>query len=163
MLQPANVATPATAVFGLAVHASAAPAGVVIANVTALTSEAIVLPPASLTATTGWVANAIPPVEAPGCVVNATFAATPTVMTTGPLTAEVSTPSVAVSVYVPVRSMLQPANVATPATAAFGFAVHVNTAPAGVVIASVTELVLPTTVLPAASCTLTAGCVPNAE
>ena len=75
------------------------------------------------------------------------------------LTAEVNAPSVAVNVYVPGRSMLQPANAATPATAAFGFAVHANVAPPALVSANVTELVSLTIVLPDESCTVTDGCV----
>ena len=99
MLQPAKVATPATAVFEVVpVQAKVAPAGVVIANVTELVSVFNVFPPASWTATTGWEPNAVPPVELPGCVVKASLAATPTVMFTGLLVARVNAPSVAVSV-----------------------------------------------------------------
>src|SRR4051794_19075816 len=59
--------------------------------------------------------------------------------------------------------MLQPVNAATPPTAGRGVAlVHTRVAPAGVVMVNVTELVLVVTVLPAASCTLTTGCAPNA-
>jgi hypothetical protein len=72
---------------------------------------------------------------------------------------------VAVSVYpVPALSILQPANDATPATAASGFAVHVSAAPVvpvPLVIASVTEAVL-FTVFPLASSMVTTGCVPSA-
>ena len=87
----------------------------------------------------------------------ANFAATPTVIVMLELTADVKAPSVAVNVYVPATSILHPANVATPATAVFGLAVQVNVAPAGVVSVNVTGLVLPVTVLPAASCTVTTG------
>ena len=66
---------------------------------------------------------------------NASFAAAPTLIENDELVAAASEPSVAVSVYVPALSIAQPANVATPADAALGFAVHVNVAPAGVVIA----------------------------
>src|SRR3954469_22516908 len=98
MLQPANVATPATAATGLLSHVSVAPAGVVIANVTALMSVVTVLPAASWIVTTGCVPNATPPVEPLGCVVKASCAAGPAVMVTVVLTAAVNAPSVAVSV-----------------------------------------------------------------
>src|SRR4051794_33047967 len=58
--------------------------------------------------------------------------------------------------------MLHPAKVATPATAATGLAVHARVAPAGGVIASETLLVSVVTVFPAASWTVTTGCVANA-
>jgi hypothetical protein len=162
MEQFANVATPATAAFGFVVHDKFAPAGVVIVKVTELVSLVTVLPPASCTATTGCVPNAVPPVELDGCVVNATFAALPTEIVSELLTSAVNEASVAVSVYVPATSIEQPANVATPATAAFGFVVQVKVAPPGVVIPMVTELVSLVTLLPPASCTVTTGCVANA-
>lgn len=59
--------------------------------------------------------------------------------------------AVAVSVYVPVASRVQPAKVATPATALMGFAVQVREGPPGGVTASVTEAVRLATVLPPAS------------
>ena len=82
------------------VHASVAEPGTVSANSTELPSVVTVLPPASCTLTTGWTANATPPVEPVGlgCVVKASFAAAPTVIATLFVTAEVSEPSVAVSV-----------------------------------------------------------------
>src|ERR1700688_4488413 len=59
--------------------------------------------------------------------------------------------------------MLQPVNVATPLTAScvlsFG---QLRSAPAGVVIVSVTLLASDVTVLPAASSTVTTGCVVDA-
>jgi hypothetical protein len=97
MLQPANVATPATAFFGFVVQTSA-PDGLVIVNVTALTSVVTVLPPASWIVTTGWVVNGAPPIAPLGWVVKANFADTPTVMVNDVLTAVVNTPSVAVNV-----------------------------------------------------------------
>ena len=57
-----------------------------------------VLPPASWTVTTGWVAKAMPPVEPEGLVVKASLVAAPTVMVKLVLTALVSPPEVAVSV-----------------------------------------------------------------
>src|SRR5689334_17182256 len=98
MLQPANVATPATAAFGLAVHANVAPPGVVSASVTDDVSVVTVLPPASCTVTTGCVPNAAVAAAPLGCVVNASFAAAPTVIVTDELTAVVSEPSDAVNV-----------------------------------------------------------------
>jgi hypothetical protein len=157
MLQPVNVATPATAVFGFAAQTKVAPPGVVMVSVTALVFVVTVLPTASSTVTTGWVANAAPPAAPTGCVVKMTFAAAPTATGNEELTAVVSTPSVAVNVYVPTRSIRQPPNVATPATAPCGFVVHVKVAPLGVVSAKVTGLVFPLTVLPPASCTTTIG------
>jgi hypothetical protein len=83
-LQPANVATPALAVFGFAVQARAAPAvpvPLVIARLTALASLVTVLPNASWTVTAGWVPNAVPAVFGVlGCVVKASFDAAAAVM-----------------------------------------------------------------------------------
>lgn len=62
MLQPATVATPATAVLGFGVQVRVAPAGVVMARVTAAVLV-VVLPPASWTVTTCCVPNALPPVD----------------------------------------------------------------------------------------------------
>ena len=110
--------------------------------------------------TMGCVGKTVPPVEALGCVVNASFDAAPTVITEVAV-AEVKPVSAAVSVYVPATSILHAVNVATPATAGSGVTfVHVKVAgPAG--IDRVTELVFPTTVLPPRSCTFTIGCVEN--
>src|ERR1700730_13208016 len=98
MLHPANAATPATAAFGFAVHVNVAPAGVVMANNTLLVFPTIVLPPASCTATIGWVPNAAAPVAPTGWVVKPTLTAVPTVIVRLLLTAAVITPSVAVRV-----------------------------------------------------------------
>jgi hypothetical protein len=57
--------------------------------------------------------------------------------------ADVSPLDVALSVYVPALPIEQPANVATPATADRGLVVQVRVAPAGVVIARLTEAVEP--------------------
>src|SRR3954469_21085299 len=133
MLQPANVATPATAATGLGGHTSVAPAGVVIESVTALALVVTVLPAASWTVTTGCVPNATVLAAPLGWVVNTTLAAGPGVMVKEVLTAGVNVPSVAVSVYVPALSTLQPAKVATPATAVTGLAVQTSVAPAAVV------------------------------
>src|SRR2546430_9343172 len=123
MLQPEKVATPATAARGFGAQTRFAPAGVVIESVTELVLVVTVLPPASCRATTGCVAKAAPPALPTGWVVNASCDAAPTAFVNDALTAAVSDPSVAVSVYAPATSMVQPANVATPATALFGFAV----------------------------------------
>ena len=79
--------------------------------------------------TTGCVAKTTPSATPPtGCVVNASLLAAPTVITTlleAPV--EVRPVRVATSVYVPAAAVpviWQPANVATPATAATVVAVH---------------------------------------
>src|SRR5450631_579564 len=77
MLQPAKVASPATAVLGFVVQARVAPAGVVMTRVTGAVLVVTVLPPASWTATTGWVPKAVPPVEPEGLVVTASLVAGP--------------------------------------------------------------------------------------
>ena len=79
-------------------HDRSAPAGVVIAKVTASVLPTTVLPPRSCTATTGWVANATPPVDPLGCVVKPSLAAAPAVMVKLLLVAAVRMPSVPVSV-----------------------------------------------------------------
>ena len=97
--QPLNVATPDTAERGLVVQDSVAPPAVVNARVTALVAVVTVLPPASWTATAGWVANAMPPVPDEGDVVNASFVAGPMLtMPLGPLAA-VHVRYLAVTVY----------------------------------------------------------------
>jgi hypothetical protein len=60
--------------------------------------------------------------------------------------------------------MLHPANVATPATAAFVVVpVHAKVAPAGVVSVNVTELVLAMIVRPTESWTVTTGWTANGD
>src|SRR3954454_5237225 len=162
MLQPAKVAAPATAVTGFAVHANTSPAGVVIANVTALVSVVTVLPPASVMLTTGWVAKGWRLAASVGWVVNRSLVAGPIVMVTGSLIAGVNKPSVAVRVWVPATSMLHAEKVAMPATAGTGFAAHPNTVNMGTVMPSLTELVSVVTVLPPASLMVTTGWVGNA-
>ena len=122
-----------------------------------------VLPPASWTATTGWVENTVPLEELDGLVLTASRAADPTVMVKLALTAEMSPVAVAVRVYVPVLSTVQPANDAVPATAALGLVVQLSVASPGVVRASVTGVVLTVDVLPLASWRATTGWVPNGE
>src|SRR4051794_38368827 len=97
MLHAEKVAMPATAATGFAAHPNTVNMGRVMPSLTELVSVVTVLPPASWIVTTGWVGNATPPVESLGCVVNASFAAGPTVMVNVSLTAEVNVPSVAVS------------------------------------------------------------------
>jgi hypothetical protein len=157
MLQPTKVATPATAFVGFAEQARVAPAGVVMVKVTGAPLVVTVLPPASWTATTGWLTKATPPVEPEGLVMKANVLAAPAVMVTLSLMAEVTNPSVAVIVYVPTLSIRHPVKVTTPATAPFGFGVQASVAPAGVVNAKVTELVSVMTVLPLTSWTATTG------
>ena len=98
MLHDEYVATPSSASTGLVVHVSVAPPGVVSASVTELVSVVTVLPPASSTATTGWVSNAEPPDAPAGCVVYASFDAGPTLIVNALLTAEVRPGAVAVTV-----------------------------------------------------------------
>src|SRR4051794_3286394 len=94
MLQPTKIARPATAVTGLGVHASTAPAGVVIVNVTSLVSLVTVLPASSWTVTTGCVANATVLAAPLGWVVKTTLAAGPAVIVSAVLTAAVTKPAV---------------------------------------------------------------------
>ena len=71
---------PETAFLGFAVQVRAAPAvpvPPVIASVTLLVSPVTVFPAASCTVTAGCVANAVPPVEALGCVLKLSFVAAP--------------------------------------------------------------------------------------
>src|SRR5256885_1146033 len=79
----------------------------------------------------GWGREERSPVEAVGEAVKAMFAAAPEVMMRRGLVA-VTPPSTACSVYVPARSILQPANVATPADTATVAFVQISAAPAGV-------------------------------
>ena len=99
MLQPAKVATPATAVTGLVVQVRVPVPGLVpMARVTAEVSVVTVLPPASSTVTCGWVAKAVPPVLLPGAAVKATWVAGPVVMLKGLVVSVARVPSVAVRV-----------------------------------------------------------------
>src|SRR5207302_691467 len=72
VLQPAKVATPETALFGLAVQVSDAPLPgcVLMANVIEAVELVTVLPPLSLTVTAGCVVQAAPLAPPPGCVLN---------------------------------------------------------------------------------------------
>src|SRR3954453_7895299 len=128
MLQPAKGATPATAATGFVSQAGVAPAGGGSASVTSRGSVVTVFPAASWTVTTGWVANGSKISASLGWAVNANCVAGPAMMVNAVLTAGVNVPSIAVTVYVPAMSMLHPAKVATPATAATGFAVHARVA-----------------------------------
>ena len=90
------------------------------------------------------------------------FVTGPNGLSNAALTASVTPDADAVSVYpLPSVSILQPANVAIPDTAALGLAVHVKAAPdvpVPAVMASVTGVVLEVTVLPYASRIVTFGC-----
>ena len=97
-MHPAKVATPATEETVAFAQLRSAPAGVVIVNVTALVSLATVIPDPSCTVTVGCVANATPPVELLGCVVNTNFAAVPKMTVKRELTARVKAPARAVNV-----------------------------------------------------------------
>jgi hypothetical protein len=157
MRQPAKVATPDEAAMGLPVQLSVAPAAVVMLRVTELL-PAVVLPPASWIVTMGWLANAIPPVEPDGLVVKASLVADPTVMVKLALTALVSPVAVAVSVYVPILSILQPENLATPEEVFAGLVEQARVAPpVGGVMVRVIGITVLVTVVPAASCMATLG------
>ena len=80
MLHPAKVATPETALKGLVVQVSVAPAGVVIVRVTEALLEVTVLLPASWTVTTGWVAKLVLLVAPEGLVVKASLVAVPAIV-----------------------------------------------------------------------------------
>ena len=132
------------------------------ASVTELVLPVTVFPDASCTDTTGWVGSAVPAVPALGCVVKASLLAAPAVIANEALVPAVSPVDVAVNVYVVALSTLQPANVATPDTAATEVDVHARFAPPEVVSARPTVFVAVVTVLPPASWTVTDGWVPHA-
>ena len=100
---------------------SNAPAGAVIVNVTELASPTTVFPPASCTATTGWVGNGLVAGPPTGCVVKPNLAAGPTVMVSDALTADVNPVAVAVNVYGPALSIRHAAKVATPRPQPWGW------------------------------------------
>jgi len=76
MLQPANVSTPAVALFGFAVQVSVAPPATVKLRVIEAVLVVTVLPLASSTVTVGWVAKAVPALAEPlGSVVKISWVA----------------------------------------------------------------------------------------
>ena len=97
-MQPAKLATPATAAMGFVVQAKVAPAGVVMVRLTEAVLLVTVLPPASWTATTGWVTKTLPPVAPDGLVAKASLVAVPTVIVKLALTSAVRPVAVAVRV-----------------------------------------------------------------
>src|ERR1700722_9893566 len=120
MLQPAKVSTPGTAALGLAVQVRVPVPGLVpMVRVTNEVSVATVLPPASSTATRGWVAKAVPPVPWAGGAVKRTFGAVPAATVNAAPGAVVRPVTVALRVKAPAVPwvILQPAKVATPAVA----------------------------------------------
>ena len=99
MVQSEKMATPEAAVIGFAAQVRMAPpAGGVMLKVIEAVLEVTVLPPASCTATTGWVGKVTPLLESEGLVVKASLSATPVEMVKAVLTALVRLPEVAVSV-----------------------------------------------------------------
>ena len=99
ILQPAKVATPATAALGLVVQVRVPVPGLVpMARVIDEVLVVTVLPPASSTATRGWVGKAVPPRPPVGSVVKPTWVAGPVVMLKGLVVAVARVPSVAVRV-----------------------------------------------------------------
>ena len=168
IVQPANVAPPATAAAaGPPVQARVPPPALVpIASVTVSVAPATGLPPASVTATAGCAAQAVPATPPPGCIVSTSFAAGPTATANGVEVAAARPDPVALSVYPdPARSIVQPANVTSPATAAFASPPgHESPAPADpvpAVIARVTTVVA-VVGLPPASSSRTTGWVAHA-
>ncbi len=169
ILQRVNDATPLLAATGL-VHpentAPPVPVAGLIPKVTLLPSVVTVLPPASSTATTGWVVNAVPPAAPDGGVVNPSFAAEPTLMVKVVLST-VSVPSLACSLYaVPdALSIAQPVKPATPDDCVSGLPSQVR-APAGSpvppLMLSVIERCSVVTTLLLVSSIATAGCVDSA-
>ena len=98
MDSPLNVATPVpvlTAKNLVPLRMPPGPALVWIASVTFCAVPVTVLPAASCSVTAGCVPNADPPVPFPGCVVNASFAAAPTVTLNALLT---TTPALVLTV-----------------------------------------------------------------
>jgi hypothetical protein len=163
MEQLAKVATPAVAAVGSQVRVPGPPvAGVaeVIESVTVEVSVVTVLPPASSTATAGWVPKAVPPVAAAGDVVKARWVAWPTVTLNELEVAGVSDPSVAVSVCIPALLTEQPVKAATPAAAPVG--AQPESPPGPEPTAKVTVDVAEVTVLPSASSIVTTGWVAKA-
>jgi hypothetical protein len=95
---PLKVATPLAALT-VAVPLRVPPPGFVpMPSATDAVLVVTVLPPASCTVTTGCVASTVPPVALLGLVVNASFAAAPTVMLNVALVAPVNPVAEAVSV-----------------------------------------------------------------
>jgi hypothetical protein len=129
-------------------------------------SDVTTLPPASSTATTGWVVNAVPPAAPEGWFVKASCAAAPTATLKALVVAEVSEPSVASSAYpVPSVLILQPLKEKIPDDSV---AEQPDSAPGPpdvgvpVAIERVTVELSEVTTLPEASSTDTTGSVPNA-
>ena len=96
ILQPEKVAMPPTAL--TAGQVLRVPVPVLMATVTVEVLVVTVLPPASSTVTTGWVANTVAVVAAPGDVVKASWVAGPTETVMAVLAADARVPSVAVRV-----------------------------------------------------------------
>jgi hypothetical protein len=113
MEQPLKAATPAVVV---AVQPVNDPGPDAMLRVTACVFVVTVLPPASRIVTTGCVPKALPPVAAPGSVVNARWVAVPVPTAKDALVlVKLSVASVAVRVYVPTVLIAQPLKAATPA------------------------------------------------
>ena len=116
-LNPVNVATPLVAV---AVAFASVPVPVASVNPTDALDVATVFPPLSSTVTTTTGENAAPEPTVDGCVVNASFAAGPTVTLNGLLVADVNPLLAAVNENpLPANAdTVNVVNVATPLTAA---------------------------------------------
>jgi len=156
MLRFENVATPATAATVVVPESVPPPAFVPIAATTFAVYAVAMLLLASRALTTTDGAMDTPAVALVGCVTNARCVARPGVMLKPVLVALVRAPAVAVSVYpVPVLSMLNVENVATPATAAIDVVPESVPPPALFRIAIATEAVKSTAGLLAASSAVT--------
>jgi hypothetical protein len=160
-LQPANVATPETAVTGLVVHARV-PDPVAIARVTEAALDVTTSPEASSTLTTGWVLKAVPPVALDGWVAKTSWDAAPATVKLA-LVAELRPLEAADTAKLPgvPRVIAHLAKVATPLNEVTGFVVHASV-PVPVAIESVTGAELVVTTSPEASSTLTTGWELNA-
>ena len=165
MEQPLKETTPAVLV---AVQPESVPPGPeAIVNAMPCVSVVTVLPPASSIVSVGWVTKAPPPMALAGSVVKAMWLAGPVATVKGVLVALDRCPSVAVSLYpVPAVLMVQPTNVKTPFFSPVD--VHPDRVP-GPPLVGVPETIPMVTVelshatgSPAASSTVTTGCVENA-
>src|SRR5205809_413468 len=160
MLSPANVASPATAATVFVPDKMPVLGFVPIATVMFPVNPVAVLPLPSWAVT--WTAGVIaaPATAVVGCTENPNCVAVPAVMLKAELVVLLA--PVAVSVYpVSALSMLSPANVATPATAAWVSVLPSPPSPGLVPIATVTFPVNPVAVLPlpSSAVTSTAGVI----
>jgi hypothetical protein len=169
ILQLLKVAEPPVAPLGLALQLPIVPTPVPAPVLTAIVMLSVapvfpfgmMFPPASSTATTGWVGNAVPLVDAPGDVVKTNWAGGPTEIVKDALvvvSVPVDSTSVAVRVYVPIVLTEHPAKLATPPVTVNGFVAHVRVADPPVTAKVICDVVSLVTTLPPASSTVICGC-----